>query len=91
LGKIRAFLPITAGYRPPVSVDQIASEALRLSAHDRALLASSLWESLGDPYQAPGLLTDDAAIRLASQRDQEIESGKVQALSHEEMMARLRR
>ena len=74
-----------------MSVDQIASEALRLSAHDRALLASSLWESLGDPYQAPGLLTDDAAIRLASQRDQEIESGKVQALSHEEMMARLRR
>lgn len=74
-----------------MSIDQIASEALRLSAHDRALLAYSLWESLGDPFQEPGALPEEAAIRLASERDAEIESGKVQVLSHEEMMARLRR
>ncbi len=74
-----------------MSIDQIASKALRLSAHDRALLASSLWESLGDPYQAPGTSAEEGATRLAAERDAEIESGKVQALSHEEMMAHLRR
>ena len=73
-----------------MSIDQIASEALRLPARDRALLAGSLWESLEDP-SATSAPTDDAAVlALAMERDQQLESGQVPAVPHEEMMARLR-
>jgi putative addiction module component (TIGR02574 family) len=74
-----------------MSIDQIASEALRLSPKERAVLAESLWESLDDPF-APTAESDDAgAVVLAIERDRQIETGEVQAVSHSEMMARLRR
>jgi putative addiction module component (TIGR02574 family) len=74
-----------------MSIDQIASEALRLPARERALLAGSLWESLEDP-SADLKQTDEAAVAsLALERDREIEAGQVQAISHDEMMAKLRR
>ena len=34
-----------------MNIDQIAPEALKLPARDRALLAASLWESLEDPFE----------------------------------------
>ena len=72
-----------------MSIDQIAAEALRLPPKQRALLAESLWESLADPDETE---TNDAeAIALALERDRQIESGEVKPISHEEMMARLRR
>jgi putative addiction module component (TIGR02574 family) len=71
-----------------VSIEQIASEALRLPAKERALLAESLWESLDDP--SVGNSDDAAVVAFAIERDREIESGEVQAVSHDEMMARLR-
>jgi putative addiction module component (TIGR02574 family) len=74
-----------------MSIDQIAAEALRLPAKERALLAESLWESLEDPYEARTEMDDAAAIALALERDQQIENGEVQPLSHDELMARLRR
>jgi putative addiction module component (TIGR02574 family) len=74
-----------------MSVDQIASEALRLPAKERALLAESLWESLADPSITSGHIDDAAVLALASERDRQIESGQVQTISHDEMMARLRR
>jgi putative addiction module component (TIGR02574 family) len=74
-----------------MSIDQIAAEALRLSPEQRALLAESLWESLEDPFELPVETEDESAIALALERDQQIESGEVHALSHEELMARLRR
>ena len=74
-----------------MSIDEIASEALRLPPDQRALLASSLWESLEDPYQAPGAFNDAEAIGLAAERDRQIESGEVKPISHEELMRRLRR
>ena len=73
-----------------MSIDQIASEVLRLSPHDRALLAQTLWESLEVPYLAVSELSDDAAIALVKQRDSEIENGLVEPLSHTELMSRLR-
>jgi putative addiction module component (TIGR02574 family) len=74
-----------------MSFEQITSEALRLSPEQRAHLAESLWESLGDPFEAHGELKDDAALSLAQERDRQLEAGKVQPISHQEMMGRLRR
>jgi putative addiction module component (TIGR02574 family) len=74
-----------------MSIDEIASEALRLPPRERALLAGSLWESLEDPSIIAAQLDDNAAIALAMERDHQIETGQVQAIPHEEMMARLRR
>jgi hypothetical protein len=54
-------------------------------------MAASLWESLDDPYDLAVSCDDDEAISLAITRDDEIESGKVKALSHSELMNRLRR
>ena len=73
-----------------MGIDQIASEALRLSPHDRAMLAQTIWESLEDPYIVPSELSDDEAIALAKQRDAELESGGVEPLSHTQLMSRLR-
>lgn len=73
-----------------MSIDQIASEALRLSPHDRAMLAQTIWESLEAPYLVASELSDDDAIALAKQRDKEIENGAVAPLSHTQLMSRLR-
>jgi hypothetical protein len=77
-------------YNIHMSIDQIASEALRLPARDRALLAGSLWESLADPFSAPSQMEDAEAETLALERDRQIEQGDVQAVPHGELMARLR-
>ena len=74
-----------------MSIDQIAAEALRLSPKQRALLAESLWESLGDPNEVSAADDEAATLALARERDRQIESGQVQPLSHDELMARLRR
>ncbi|MFN4873435.1 MAG: hypothetical protein ACK5JP_06465 [Akkermansiaceae bacterium] len=74
-----------------MNIDQIAPEALRLPANERALLAATLWESIQDPYQLAVDLEDDEAVSLAVLRDREIESGEVAALSHEEFMKRVRK
>jgi putative addiction module component (TIGR02574 family) len=73
-----------------MSIDQIAPEALKLPIRERALLAASLWESIDDPFQFSADLDDEAALKLAEKRDQEIESGQVTAISHEQLMNRLR-
>ncbi|MFN5579337.1 MAG: addiction module protein [Akkermansiaceae bacterium] len=74
-----------------MNIDQIAPEALRLPANERALLAATLWESIQDPYQLAVDLEDDEAVSLAVLRDREIESGEVAAVSHEEFMKRVRK
>ncbi len=76
-------------YTKPVSIDQIEAEALRLPAQERAILAESLWESLGDPFEIRAE-SEDAAAALALERDRQLEMGEVQPVSHREMMARLR-
>ena len=74
-----------------MSIDQIAAEALRLPAKERAMLAESLWESLTDPYEAPSQPDDAEALALALERERQLDAGEVQPVSHEEMMSRLRR
>ena len=74
-----------------MSFEEIASEALRMSSRERVLLASSLWESLPDPYASSTEDGDEAAIALARERDRQIEAGEVQPIGHEELMRRLRR
>ncbi len=73
-----------------MNIDQIASEALQLDSKDRAILAETIWESLEDPYIAAPDVSDKEAVRLAHQRDDEIERGDVKPLSHKELMNRLR-
>ncbi len=73
-----------------MNIDQIASEALRLSPQDRAVLAETIWESLEDPYANFSDMPDEEAIALAKQRDDEIERGDAAPLSHKELMNRLR-
>jgi putative addiction module component (TIGR02574 family) len=74
-----------------MSIEQIAAEALRLPPKERAMLAESLWESLVDPFETSASVNDSEAIALALERERQIENGLVQPISHEEMMARLRR
>jgi putative addiction module component (TIGR02574 family) len=74
-----------------MNIDQIASEALQLDPKDRALLAETIWESLEDPYAVASEISDEEAVKLAIQRDDEIENGKVTSIPHKEMMDRLRR
>ena len=57
---------------------------------ERALLAASLWESIEDPFVFSVDLDDEAALDIAEERDQEIESGQVSAISHQDLMQRLR-
>lgn len=73
-----------------MSIEQIAHEALRLPPRERALLASSLWESIEDPYVLAADRSDEDVIALALARDAELESGAVSPLSHVELMSRLR-
>ena len=73
-----------------MSIDQIASEALRLNSRDRALLAETIWESLEDPYVIPCEISDNAAMVLAIQRDKEMEQGDVVPLTHQKLMTSLR-
>lgn len=73
-----------------MSLESIAPEALQLSDAERAQLASTLWASLENPYDKQTMSSEAEAIELAAQRDAEIESGKVRAITHTEMMNRLR-
>ncbi len=73
-----------------MQIDQIASQALRLDPTERAFLAEVLWESLGDPNIISEDLSDEEAIRLATKREEEMETGIVESISHSELMRRLR-
>jgi len=72
-----------------MSIEQLTSEAMKLDSQERASLAEAIWESLGEPHIFFADLSDDQALSLASQRDKEIEEGKVSALSHAQLMERL--
>jgi len=64
---------------------------LQLDPKDRALLAETIWESLEDPYVVASDMSDEEAVKLAIQRNDEIESGKETPITHKELMDRLRR
>jgi hypothetical protein len=73
-----------------MSIDQIAPEALKLPARERAFLAASLWESVEDPFHLAVGREEEEAVTAALARDAELDSGSVAPLGHEELMRRLR-
>lgn len=74
-----------------MTIDQIASQVLRLPPHERAILAKAIWESLEDPYVFSCDISEAEAIELAKSRGMEIEKGDVLAIPHDELMAKLRK
>jgi hypothetical protein len=68
---------------------QLERELLALPPAERAQLALAAWESLvADPAFAADRTLDPEGLKLAVARDKDIESGKVQAISHEEFLRR---
>jgi hypothetical protein len=61
---------------------EIEQEALALPERDRASLAAKLLDTL----RAPGAYVSDEEIE---QREQELESGAVHAISHDEFVRRV--
>jgi hypothetical protein len=67
----------------------LEKEIMSLPAVERERLATAAWESLvNDPEAAGNREIDSEGIQLASQRDAEIESGKVQPIDHAEFLRR---
>lgn len=68
---------------------KLEQEVLSLPPAERAHLALTAWESLvADAAFAADRLLDPGGLRLAAERDREIESGKVKTLSQEEFLRR---
>ena len=74
-----------------MTIDQITNEVLQLAPHERAILAATIWESLEDPFVFSSDVSEETAIELAKKRDDEIEQGDVIPLSHNDLMAKLRK
>ncbi len=72
----------------PMTMDQIAAEALTLPSEERALLADRLVESL-DAAEANRL--DRLWASEAKRRRDEVRQGLVQTIPGEEALARVRR
>jgi len=68
-------------------VSDVSDRAMALSADDRLALVTLLWDSLAQ--EDPKLPDDDETVVLARKRAHELDSGQVQSLSHEEVMASL--
>jgi putative addiction module component (TIGR02574 family) len=71
-----------------MSTEQLKEEAMSLPLSERVSLAQALWESID-----VGLTDTDeqAAVREAARRDQELSSGTVSGRTHEEVMQAARR
>ncbi len=71
---------------------QLEREVLSLPPSERAHLALAAWESLvADPAFAADRTLDAEGLKLAAARDQDIETGKVKPISHEEFLRRTAR
>jgi hypothetical protein len=74
------------------NLSKLQKDLLRLPANEREQLALSAWSSLGrgsDP--AINAQLDPEGIELAMERDQQLDSGSVNAISHTEFLRRTRR
>ena len=71
-----------------MSTKELTTEAMALPLDDQISLAQALWESINAslPEEA-----QDAAVRDAIRRDDELSSGKVTGRSHDEVMQTARR
>jgi len=71
-----------------MSTEQLKEEVMSLPLSERVSLAQALWESIN-----AGLVDTDeqAAVREAARRDQELSSGTVSGRTHEEVLQAARR
>jgi hypothetical protein len=72
-------------------LSKLQKDLLRLPANEREELALSAWNSLGrgsDP--AINAQLDPEGIELAMERDQQLDSGSVNPISHTEFLRRTR-
>jgi putative addiction module component (TIGR02574 family) len=70
------------------TTEQILNQALALDDSERAELTERLWESIEPQRPADDL--SDAQKSMLDQRWEDIVSGKVKCLSHEEVMTKLK-
>ena len=70
-------------------VTEICNKALALSANDRLALVTFLWDSLAQ--QGENLSNEKETLALARKRAEELDSGAVTALTHEEVMRSLQK
>jgi len=71
------------------AIDELEKEILALSPAERERLATIAWDSLvNDPKAAGNPEIDPDGIQLATHRDAEIDSGKIQSIDHAEFMRR---
>jgi hypothetical protein len=68
---------------------KLQKDLLKLPASEREQLALAAWSSLGGGSD-PGIsaLLDPQGIELAIERDQQLETGSVSAISHSEFLHR---
>ncbi len=71
-----------------MSTEQLKQEAMSLPISEKVSLAQALWESIN-----AGLVDTDeqAAVREAALRDQQLSSGTVSGRTHEQVMQAARR
>jgi len=71
------------------TITELEREVLALPAAEREQLAAAAWESLvSDPGAQSDPDIDPEGIDIALERDSELESGVVQAISYDEFMRR---
>ena len=73
----------------PMTIEELAAEALSLPSESRALLAEQLVESLD--VSTPASHLDELWAAEAQRRLEEVRSGRAQTISGEEAAARVRR
>jgi putative addiction module component (TIGR02574 family) len=71
-----------------MSTQQLEQEAMALPLSERVSLAQALWESI-DAGSAD--IDEEAAVREAIRRDQELSSGDVAGRTHDQVMQAARR
>lgn len=64
---------------------------LKLPQDQRLAVAQALWESLDDSAIQPDVEDEEAFLEELMRRDAEMEAGVVSPLTHEELMASVRR
>ena len=69
----------------PLTHEEIAAEALRLSAEQRADLADKLWMSVDTPEAVAAAWDAEIERRIA-----QLDSGEVETVPFEEVIAKLR-
>jgi putative addiction module component (TIGR02574 family) len=71
-----------------MSTQQLEKEAMALPLSERVSLAQALWESI---HTGSADIDEEAAVREAIRRDQELSSGHVAGRTHDHVMQAARR